>query len=87
MGQFSLDKYKGVSYIYLNVNLPITGIGGVVTWQGAIELMFAGDRAVVVGTGNFLNPRATVEIIDGIKNYLESNNFLNVNQIVGLAWK
>ena len=62
-------------------------MGGVVTWQDAIELMLAGTRAVAVGTGNFLNPRATVEIIDGIKNYLESNNFSDVNQIVGLAWK
>ncbi|MCJ7615626.1 MAG: hypothetical protein MUO43_03715 [Desulfobacterales bacterium] len=62
-------------------------MGGVVAWQDAIELMLAGARAVAVGTENFLNPRAIVEINNGIKNYLESNNFSGVNQIVGLVWK
>lgn len=69
------------------VDLPIIGMGGVTTWQDAIELMLAGAHAVAVGTANFINPRATMEIIDGIEGYLAEHGFSDVNEIVGLAWK
>lgn len=68
------------------VDLPIIGMGGVTTWHDAVELMLAGAHAVAVGTANFINPRATMEIIDGIEGYLVRNGFQDVNEIVGLAW-
>lgn len=69
------------------VDVPVLGMGGICTWEDAVEMMLAGANAVAVGTGNFVNPRATVEIVDGIKNYLEENGFSDVNEIVGLAWQ
>jgi len=69
------------------VDLPIIGMGGVATWEDAVELILAGATAVAVGTANFFNPLATVEIIEEIRKYLEINKFSSVNEIVGLAWK
>ncbi|MGI6685530.1 MAG: dihydroorotate dehydrogenase [Bacillota bacterium] len=69
------------------VDLPIIGMGGVVTWEDAVELILAGATAIAVGTANFVNPLATMEIIEGIRKYLEINNFSSVNEIIGLSWK
>ncbi|MGI6686084.1 MAG: dihydroorotate dehydrogenase [Bacillota bacterium] len=69
------------------VDLPIIGMGGITTWQDAVEFILAGAHAVAVGTANFINPRATMEIIDGIENYLKENGFSDINEIIGLAHK
>ncbi|MEL7567346.1 MAG: dihydroorotate dehydrogenase [Dehalobacterium sp.] len=69
------------------VDLPIIGMGGVATWQDAVELMMAGARAIAVGTANFSNPRATEEVIQGIERYLSDNGIKDVNEIVGISWK
>ena len=69
------------------VDLPIIGMGGVTTWQDGIELILAGATAVAVGTANFINPRATLDVASGIENYLVQHGFTDVNQIIGLAWK
>lgn len=69
------------------VDLPIIGMGGVTTWQDGIELILAGATAVAVGTANFINPRATLDVAVGIENYLVKHGFTDVNQIIGLAWK
>ncbi|MGI6677512.1 MAG: dihydroorotate dehydrogenase [Dehalobacterium sp.] len=69
------------------VPLPIIGMGGITTWQDAVELMLAGATGVAVGTANFINPRAAIEIIQGIEGYMVRHGFQDVNEIVGLAWK
>ena len=53
------------------VNIPIIGMGGIATPEDAIEMILAGASAVSVGTANFYNPNATIEIIDGIEAYEE----------------
>ena len=65
------------------VNVPIIGMGGIVTADDAIEFMLAGASAVAVGTGNFVNPCATQSVAEGIKDYLEKRGLSNVNQLVG----
>ncbi|MCL2388389.1 MAG: dihydroorotate dehydrogenase [Defluviitaleaceae bacterium] len=65
-------------------NLPIIGTGGVSTWEDAIEFIMAGATAVSVGTANFANPRATIEILDGIISYMQDNKIQNLNQIRGI---
>lgn len=69
------------------VDLPIIAAGGIVTWEDAIEYILAGATGVAVGTGNFLDPNATMKIITGIENYLRDNHYDDVNEIIGLAWK
>lgn len=65
------------------VNIPIIGMGGIMTAEDAIEFFLAGASAVAVGTGNFVNPSAVQDIADGIAAYLEQRNLTQVTQLVG----
>ena len=64
-------------------NLPIIGMGGVTTGDDAIEMMLAGSNAIAVGTANFMNPYACVDIKKGIVDYMEKYNIDDVNDISG----
>ena len=66
-----------------SVNIPILGMGGVVTYEDAIELMMAGATMVAVGTANFNNPNATIEIIDGIADYMKRTGINDISEIIG----
>lgn len=65
------------------VNIPIIGMGGVATTEDALEMIMAGASAVAVGTANFNDPYVTVEIIDGIKEYMEKNGIEDINELIG----
>lgn len=71
--------------VYRAVKLPIMGMGGIMDARDALEFILAGATAVAVGTANFVNPRATVEVIEGIETYMRQNGYDDVNQLVGLA--
>lgn len=66
------------------VKLPIIGMGGISTGEDAIEFIMAGACAVSVGTANFNNPFATIDILKGIKNYMQKFDIENINQIRGI---
>lgn len=65
------------------VNLPIIGMGGIMTAEDALEFMMAGATAISVGTANFANPYATVEIAQGIKDFMKKNHIDDINEIIG----
>ena len=65
------------------VNLPIIGMGGVLNTEEALEMIMAGATAVAVGTANFHNPYATVEIIKGIEEYMQTNGVDDINTLIG----
>lgn len=65
------------------VSVPILGMGGVATGIDAVEFMLAGATAVAVGTANFMNPQATVDVIDGIIDYCEEQGVSDVNDLIG----
>ena len=65
------------------VSVPIIGMGGIVTAEDAIEFMLAGASAVAVGTANFVDPRASQSVADGIKDYLVQRGLNHVSQLVG----
>lgn len=65
------------------VSVPILGMGGVTTGTDAVEFMLAGATAVAVGTVNFMNPQATVDVIDGIIDYCEEQGVNDVNDLIG----
>lgn len=69
------------------VDLPIIGQGGICTWEDAVEFLLAGATAVSVGTGNFLEPDATIKVARGIEQYLLEHGYEDVAEITGLAWK
>jgi dihydroorotate dehydrogenase (NAD+) catalytic subunit len=63
--------------------LPLIGIGGIMRGEDAVEFLLAGATAVQVGTANFVNPRATLEIVAGIEAYLKRHGVDDVSEIVG----
>lgn len=65
------------------VKLPIIGMGGVMNTEDALEMIMAGATAVAVGTANFHNPYATVEIIKGIEEYMRANGVDDINTLIG----
>ncbi len=58
-------------------------MGGISTWEDAIEMMLAGACAVQMGTAIFQNPYAPLEVIDGIAEYMEKNEIKSLSEIVG----
>jgi len=65
------------------VSIPVIGIGGIMNAGDALEFMVLGARAVQVGTANFVNPRATTDILEGMQEYLRYNNIKDVNEVIG----
>lgn len=65
------------------VKLPIIGMGGIMNYEDALEFMMAGATVVSVGTANFHNPYTTMEIVEGMENYLRENGIADVNEIIG----
>jgi dihydroorotate dehydrogenase (NAD+) catalytic subunit len=68
---------------YKSINIPIIGMGGIITPEDAIEFILAGASAVAVGTGNFINPRVTMNIIEGIKNYMSNEGINSLKELRG----
>ena len=65
------------------VRIPVIGIGGIMCARDALEFIIAGATAVQVGTANFVNPRATTEIIDGIGQYLNVHGSSDIRELIG----
>ena len=65
------------------VDVPIIGMGGISTAEDALEFIMAGATAVSVGTANFINPATTLEVVDGIKAYMERHQINDINELIG----
>ncbi len=66
-----------------SVSIPVIGIGGIMTAQDALEFLVAGARAVQVGTANFVNPRATLDILEGIEAFMIEKGIQRISEIIG----
>ena len=65
------------------VTIPIVGMGGIMTARDAIEFILAGATAVQVGTANFVNPRAAVDVAEGLAAWLKERSVASVRELVG----
>lgn len=88
VGGFSGPAIKPVAVrmvhqVYKSIDLPIIGLGGISTGEDAIEFMLAGATGVAVGTANFMNPRATLDVIEGIERYMKEMGVQDVKEIIG----
>ncbi|MFA4889290.1 MAG: dihydroorotate dehydrogenase [Candidatus Omnitrophota bacterium] len=69
--------------VFRKIKIPIIGMGGIMDTSSALEFFLAGASAVAVGTANFINPSAAVEIIAGLKNYLNKHRIKDVKSLIG----
>ena len=67
-----------------NVSIPVMGMGGITTWQDAIEFIMAGATCIQVGTANFMNPKIGLEIIKGIEEYMDREGIESLEEIRGI---
>lgn len=68
---------------YNAVDIPICGMGGICTGEDAIEFILAGATAVSVGTANFMNPCASIDVLHGIERYCEDNGIRSISELKG----
>lgn len=69
------------------VRIPVIGIGGIMSSNDALEFILAGASAVQVGTASFIDPQASVKILEGIEKYLVSRGFSDIKEIIGFINK
>jgi dihydroorotate dehydrogenase (NAD+) catalytic subunit len=65
------------------VKVPVIGMGGISTADDALEFLIAGATMVAVGTYNFVNPRAPLEVLEGIKAYMKANKMTDIRELIG----
>jgi len=67
------------------VKLPIVGMGGIASWEDAVEFLMAGATAVSIGTANFYNPHATIDVVNGIEKFMKLNQIKDIHEIIGMV--
>lgn len=67
------------------VNIPILGMGGIISGEDAIEFMLAGATAISIGAGNFIDPYTSIKTIEGIEDYMRKENIDDINGIIGIV--
>lgn len=68
---------------YNAVKIPIIGMGGIASWQDAIEFILAGSSAIQIGTYNFIDPTISEKVVDGIQGYLDHHNISHIKELIG----
>ncbi|GAH43182.1 unnamed protein product [marine sediment metagenome] len=72
-----------VRQTFQKVNLPLIGVGGIMTPEDALEFILAGASAVAIGTANFIDPKTMIKVKEGIKGYLQRNNIREFKDLIG----
>jgi len=72
-----------VYQVVKSVSIPVIGVGGIMDFRDALEFMVVGARAVQVGTASFVNPRATIDIVEGMKGYCSEHGIGRIEEIIG----
>jgi len=67
------------------VRIPVVGCGGIMDYRGALEFIMAGATAVQVGSAGFANPRAPLDVLEGIEQFMQSAGVDDINRLVGVA--
>ena len=65
------------------LNIPVIGVGGIVDYRDALQFLIAGATAIQVGTANFVNPRTTLHIIEGLKTFCAERKISRIDEIIG----
>ena len=69
--------------VFKKIKIPVIGMGGIMDSDDALEFIIAGASAIQIGTANFVNPKAAIEIIDGIEEHMRENKIKNIKELTG----
>jgi dihydroorotate dehydrogenase (NAD+) catalytic subunit len=72
-----------VSEVYKAVSVPVIGMGGIMTAEDALEFIITGAASIAVGTANFINPTATIDILEGIEKFMEAEKIASLSALTG----
>lgn len=79
------DVVRAINALPESERVPVVGIGGISTWQDAVEFILAGACAIEVGTATFFNPSAMSEIVDGLKAFMKRKGYKSIRDFCGKA--
>ena len=72
-----------VQRVVSQVKIPVIGMGGIMTASDALEFLMAGASMIAVGTANFINPRAPIDVLEGIESFMKENKISDIREIIG----
>ena len=81
------ELVEAINSLPENKRVPVVAIGGIATWQDAVEFIMAGASAVQVGTATFANPNAMIEIIDGLSAFMKRKGYAKLDDFKGIIQK
>ena len=79
------DVVQAMNKLPENERIPVVGLGGISSWQDAVEFLLAGAAAIQVGTATFANPFTMAEIIEGLTSYMKEKGFKSITEFRGIA--
>ena len=79
------DLVQAMNKLPESERIPVVGLGGISSWQDAVEFIMAGAQAIQVGTATFANPLAMIQIVEGIRSYMKAKGFKNISEFRGIA--
>ena len=79
------DVVQAMNKLPESERIPVVGLGGIATWQDAVEFLMAGAQAIQVGTATFANPNAMVQIVEGLRDYMKAKGFKSIAEFRGSA--
>lgn len=81
------ELVEAINSLPVEKRVPVVAIGGIATWQDAVEFIMAGASAIQVGTATFANPNAMIEIIDGLSAFMKRKGYKSINDFKGIIQK
>ena len=79
------DVVQAMNKLPESERIPVVGLGGIATWQDAVEFIMAGAAAIQVGTATFANPNTMLQIVQGLQNYMKARGFKSIAEFRGIA--
>ena len=81
------EVVEAINKLPADKRVPVIAIGGIATWEDAVEFIMAGASALQVGTATFANPYTMVEVIDGLAAFMKRKGYHNIEEMRGLIQK
>lgn len=79
------DVVQEINKLPVEERVPVVGIGGICTWQDAVEFIMAGASAIEIGQAKFTNPDVAIDVVEGLKTFMKTHGYKNLEEMRGIA--